>query len=140
MKNWFITVACGALLLSGCSSSSKNKADRVAIEVQSTSDKTFEKDVLSAKQPVLVDFYEKHKNENFELVLITSDQEEDSMEKYAKEKKMPWPQLKLKKTQEFKQKFQHGNTGLPSLIVCGVNGEVLGDYRSKLEDLAELIK
>ncbi len=57
MKNWFITVACGALLLSGCSSSSDNQADRVAIEVQSTSDKTFEKDVLSANQPVLVDFY-----------------------------------------------------------------------------------
>ncbi|MBS1953007.1 MAG: thioredoxin [Cyanobacteria bacterium SZAS-4] len=57
MKNWFITVACGALLLSGCSSSSENKIGSAAVEVQSTSDKTFEKDVLAAKEPVLVDFY-----------------------------------------------------------------------------------
>jgi len=57
MKNWFITVACGALLLSGCSNSSAVKTEHAAIEVQSTSDKTFEKDVLAAKEPVLVDFY-----------------------------------------------------------------------------------
>ncbi len=57
MKNWFITVACGALLLSGCSSSSENKSERLAVQVQSTSDKTFQQDVLAAKEPVLVDFY-----------------------------------------------------------------------------------
>ncbi|CAN5571401.1 hypothetical protein BH10CYA1_BH10CYA1_21470 [soil metagenome] len=57
MKNWFITVACGVLLLSGCSNSSENKSEHVAVEVQSTSDKTFQKDVLAAKEPVLVDFY-----------------------------------------------------------------------------------
>lgn len=57
MKNWFITAACGALLLSGCSSSSESKVGNVAVEVQSTSDKTFERDVLAAKEPVLVDFY-----------------------------------------------------------------------------------
>ncbi|MBI2811585.1 MAG: thioredoxin [Candidatus Melainabacteria bacterium] len=53
----FITVACGALLLSGCSSSSATKSEHVAVEVQSTSDKTFQQDVLAAKGPVLVDFY-----------------------------------------------------------------------------------
>ena len=90
--------------------------------------------------PTLVDFYKKHKNENFELVLISSDQDEDSMERYAIEKKMPWPQLKLRKTPDFKQKYQHGDTGIPSLIVFDVNGDLLGNYRSKLEDLAELVK
>ncbi len=57
MKNWLITAACSALLLSGCSSSADNKVSHAAIEVESTSDKTFEKDVLAAKEPVLVDFY-----------------------------------------------------------------------------------
>lgn len=57
MKNWFITLACGALLLGGCSNSSAVPSKHVAVEVQSTSDKTFEKDVLAAKEPVLVDFY-----------------------------------------------------------------------------------
>lgn len=57
MKNWFITLACGAVLLGGCSSAPENKLGHAAIEIQSTSDKTFEKDVLAAKEPVLVDFY-----------------------------------------------------------------------------------
>ena len=90
--------------------------------------------------PSLVKFYEKNKNENFELVLITSDQDEASMEDYAKEKKMPWPQLKLKKAQDFKQEFQHGVTGIPSLIVCDTKGQMLGNYRSKLEELEALVK
>ena len=90
--------------------------------------------------PTLVDFYEKHKNENFELVLISGDQDEDSMERYAKERKMPWPLLKLKKVPDFKERFQHGVTGIPSVIVCKVNGDLLGDYRGKLEELAEMVK
>ena len=90
--------------------------------------------------PSLVKFYEKNKNENFELVLITSDQDEASMEEYAKEKKMPWPQLKLRKAQDFKQEFQHGVTGIPSLIVCDTKGQMLGNYRSKLEELEALVK
>lgn len=90
--------------------------------------------------PSLVEFYEKNKNENFELVLITSDQDEESMEDYAKDKKMPWPQLKLKKAQAFKKEFQHGVTGIPSLIVCDTKGEMLGNYRSKLSELETLVK
>lgn len=90
--------------------------------------------------PSLVDFYEKNKNENFELVLISSDQDEGAMEEYAKEKKMPWPQLKLKKSQDFKQEFKHGVTGIPSVIVCDVNGEMLGNYRSKMAELETLVK
>jgi thiol-disulfide isomerase/thioredoxin len=53
--------------------------------------------------PSLVDFYEKNKNEDFELVLITSDKDEDAMEGYAKQKKMPWPQLKQSKAGSLKK-------------------------------------
>jgi thiol-disulfide isomerase/thioredoxin len=90
--------------------------------------------------PSLVEFYEKNKNENFELILITSDSDEDSMEKYAVSKKMPWPQLKLKKASDFKKKFKHGVTGIPSVIVCELDGTKLeGNYRD-LAALEKLVK
>lgn len=90
--------------------------------------------------PSLVDWYQKNKNGNFELVLISSDQDEKAMEKYAAEKKMPWPQLKLRKSKSFKGKFKHGVTGIPSLIVCELDGKMLGNYRSNLAGLSDLVK
>lgn len=90
--------------------------------------------------PSLVRFYKKNKNENFEIVLITSDRDEAAMAEYAAEKKMPWPQLKPEKAAAFKKEFQHGVTGIPSVIVCKVDGEKLGDYRDDLADLKKLVK
>jgi nucleoredoxin len=89
--------------------------------------------------PSLVEFYNKHKSDNFEIVLITSDSEEGDMEDYAKEKKMPWPQLKLAKTEKFKKEFKHGVTGIPSVIVCDLEGKNLGNYRD-LAALEKLVK
>lgn len=91
--------------------------------------------------PELVKFYNKEKKDNnsFELVLITSDQEEDAMEEYAKEKKMPWPQLKFSKAKEFKSKFKHNVTGIPSVIVCDLEGTVVSRSRS-LDDVAKILK
>jgi nucleoredoxin len=77
--------------------------------------------------PSLVEFYNEHKNENFELVLITSDQEE------------PWPQLKLKEAPKFKKEFKHGVTGIPSVIVCDLEGKNLGNFRN-LAELEKLVK
>lgn len=44
-------------------------------------------------------------NDNFELVLITSDSDEKSMEKCASDKSMPWPQLNLSDADKFKKKI-----------------------------------
>lgn len=90
--------------------------------------------------PELVEFYNANKNDNFEIVLISYDRNEGAMENYAKEKKMPWPQLKLKKLGSFRNEFNHGVHGIPSLIVCDLEGKNLGDYRSNLAGLKELIK
>jgi thiol-disulfide isomerase/thioredoxin len=90
--------------------------------------------------PSLVEFYEENKNENFEIVLITSDKEESAMEEYAAEKKMPWPQLKFDQMESFKKKFTHGVTGIPSVILCDLEGKVLGNFRGDLNKLAELVK
>jgi nucleoredoxin len=90
--------------------------------------------------PLLVDFYNDKKNENFEVILITSDRDEGAMEKYAVAKTMPWPQLKLRKAADFKKKFQHGVTGIPSVIVCELDGTKLeGNFRN-LAALEQLVK
>ncbi len=90
--------------------------------------------------PSLVDFYEKNKNDGFEIVLITSDSDENSMEDYAVSKKMPWPQLKLKKADDFKKKFQHGVRGIPSVIVCDLEGKIVTPNGRDLNTLAKLVK
>lgn len=90
--------------------------------------------------PTLVEWYKKNKNDNFELVLITSDQDEGSMEDYAAKKHMPWPQLKLRKAQDFKGEFKHGVTGIPSVMVCEIDGKLLGNYRGNLDGLTALVK
>lgn len=77
--------------------------------------------------PSLVEFYNtrKPKSDAFEVVLITSDQSEDAMEKYAKEMKMPWPQLKLSKTNSFKQSTKLGGSGIPCLVLTDLDGKVI---------------
>jgi hypothetical protein len=62
------------------------------------------------------------------------------MEEYAAEKKMPWPQLKLDQVDDFKKDFKHGVNGIPSVIVCDLEGKNLGNFRSDLNKLAELVK
>lgn len=90
--------------------------------------------------PTLVKWYNKNKNDNFELVLITSDSNEDAMEGYAVGKKMPWPLLKFKKAKNFKKRFPHGVRGIPSLIVCDIDGKNLGNFRSRLDELKKMIQ
>jgi nucleoredoxin len=90
--------------------------------------------------PDLVDFYNKNKNDNFEIVLITSDSSEDAMEGYAASKKMPWPQLKQSKAASFKKKFAHGVRGIPSVIVCDLKGEIVSSNGRNLDELEKLIK
>lgn len=90
--------------------------------------------------PSLVDFYEKNKNESFELVLITSDDSEDDMEGYAMDKKMPWPQLKQSKAGSFKKNFNHGVSGIPAVIVCDLEGKIVSANGRNLAELEKLVK
>lgn len=90
--------------------------------------------------PSLVEFYNKHKNDKFEIVLITSDESQDDMESYAAAKKMPWPQLKQSKADSFNKKFEHGVEGIPSVIVCDLEGEIVSRDGSDLNELEKLVK
>ena len=77
--------------------------------------------------PSLVDFYNANKpgNNEFEIILITSDRDEASMEEYAVSKKMPWPHLKLSKVDRFKKEFKHPGTGIPNLVLTDTEGKLL---------------
>lgn len=86
--------------------------------------------------PSLVDFYNKNKNANFEIVLITSDSDEGGMETYAREKKMPWPQLKMSRVAKFEKQFDHKVNGIPSVITCDLDGNIV----SRSESIAQLTK
>jgi thiol-disulfide isomerase/thioredoxin len=79
--------------------------------------------------PSLVEFYNKNKNAEFELILITSDDDEKAMGDYAAEFKMPWPQLKLPKTEKFKKEFPYPGTGIPNLVLTDLHGKLIkGSY------------
>ncbi len=77
--------------------------------------------------PSLVEFYNANKpgNNEFEVILVTSDSDEDSMEQYAESKKMTWPHLKLSKVERFKKEFKHPGTGIPNLVLTDTEGKIL---------------
>jgi thiol-disulfide isomerase/thioredoxin len=75
--------------------------------------------------PSLVEFYNKKKNDEFEVILVSSDSDEDAMEQYSEDKKMPWPQLKLSKVEKFKREFKHPGTGIPNLVLCDLEGKLI---------------
>lgn len=75
--------------------------------------------------PNLVKFYKENKNEEFEVILITADSDEESMEDYAAEMEMPWPQLKMAKVAKFRKEFRHPGGGIPNLVLTDLNGELI---------------
>lgn len=77
--------------------------------------------------PSLVEFYDAKKpgNNEFEIILVTSDRDEDAMEEYAAEKKMTWPQIKLSKVDRFKKEFKHPGRGIPNLVLTDTEGNLL---------------
>lgn len=77
--------------------------------------------------PKLVEFYDaqKPKSDAFEIILVTSDEDEKSMEEYSVDKKMNWPQLKFSKVEAFKKNFRHPGRGIPNLVLTDIDGNIL---------------
>jgi thiol-disulfide isomerase/thioredoxin len=101
--------------------------------------------------PSLVKFYDSNKpgNADFEVILITSDRDEDAMDAYAVGKKMKWPHLKLSKVARFKQRFNHPGNGIPNLVLADAAGNLIktsytnGEYDGPtpvMEHLGTLLK
>lgn len=87
--------------------------------------------------PSLVEFYDKRKpdDDRFEIVLISSDRDEDSMDHYALEKSMKWPHLKLSRVDKFRKEFKHPGGGIPNLVLTDLDGKIIkssyegGEYK-----------
>ena len=77
--------------------------------------------------PSLVEFYNANKtgNDQFEIILVTHDSDEDAMEQYAAEKKMTWPHLKLSRVEKFNKEFKHPGRGIPNLVLTDTQGKIL---------------
>jgi len=93
-----------------------------------------------AYTPELVKFYNENKNDNIEFVFISADRSEKDMKDYIIDKSMSWPALSFEKVKAFRDAFDHGVRGIPSLIVCQADGTMVGNYRGRHAELAELIK
>jgi len=82
--------------------------------------------------PSLVEFYNKNKDDSFELVLISSDRDEKAMTAYAAEMTMPWPQLRLSKVRQFKRDFKYPGGGIPNLVLTDLEGNLIkGSYEGQ---------
>lgn len=96
-----------------------------------------------AVTPELIKWYNKEKGDHFELILVGADRDEESMEAYMKDDKMPWPAFKfstLKKEGSF-GKYRTGG-GIPHLVVLKTDGTVVteGHPASLMDGLAKLLK
>jgi nucleoredoxin len=73
--------------------------------------------------PILAETYTNANNSNFEIVFVTSDQDEESFKQYLNE--MPWLAIQFgdPKIQELKQKY--AIRGIPSLVIVDKDGETI---------------
>jgi nucleoredoxin len=80
--------------------------------------------------PDLVKFYkrQKQKDASFELVFISSDKNEESMEEYMDEYRMPWPAFPHGENKDI---VKPNGGGIPNLIVTDANGKKLLDSYDK---------
>ena len=76
--------------------------------------------------PKLVEWYNefKAKHPDFELVFVSSDQDEAAMQEYIKGDNMPWPYVKFDKAKEeiFRQ---YSSSGIPYLVLIDNEGKAL---------------
>jgi nucleoredoxin len=93
--------------------------------------------------PKLVEWYNSNKSADFELIFVSNDQDEKSMEGYMKDDEMPWPAFtfsSLKKEDGF-GKYRTGG-GIPHLVVLKLDGTVVteGHPASMMGNLKETLK
>jgi len=86
----------------------------------------------------------KKKYDNFELVLISSDNSESDWEEYVEEYKMPWPALKHGSREKSTLKSGNKANFIPSILIVSADGTVLDDASggasSSLKNLERILK
>jgi nucleoredoxin len=84
--------------------------------------------------PDLVRWYNenKPKHPEFELIFVSRDHDENAMEAYMAEDKMPWPALKFSKNERAKNVMALAGSGIPCLVFLDADGKVLShSYEGK---------
>ncbi|MGE9294299.1 MAG: thioredoxin-like domain-containing protein [Puniceicoccales bacterium] len=78
--------------------------------------------------PKLVKFYnrQKPKHPNFEIVFVSSDRDEEAMQKYMEEMEMPWPAIEYDRRKSGQVDKSSGN-GIPCLMIFDREGNVIMD-------------
>jgi nucleoredoxin len=77
--------------------------------------------------PDLVKWYneQKPKHPEFELIFASNDMDENAMEAYMAEDKMPWPAIKYSKVKSAKNVQELSGKGIPCLVFLDADGKVL---------------
>jgi len=84
--------------------------------------------------PKLVNFYNSNEaaGKKFEIIFVSSDSNEDMMEEYIKEDKMPWPAIKYRYAKKIKEISKYAGSGIPCLVLVDREGNVISDsYQGK---------
>lgn len=79
--------------------------------------------------PKLVEFYNRTKpaHPEFELIFVSSDRDEGTMEAYMEKDKMPWPALRYSKIRHDEILTSYSGEGIPCLVFVDASGKVLSD-------------
>jgi nucleoredoxin len=101
--------------------------------------------------PELVTAYNelKAKHPDFEVIFVSSDEDQDAMQSYMTDYKMPWPAVRFDLVKSLSAVKRHKEKGIPNLVFLTADGEVLstsyvngkyvgprkvlGDIKSKLD-------
>ena len=79
--------------------------------------------------PKLVEFYKAHegKKKDFEVIFVSRDNDEPSMEEYIKEDAMPWPAISFRNVAKMEKIDAYCGRGIPCLVLVDREGNVLSD-------------
>lgn len=84
--------------------------------------------------PKLVEFYNSQdgKKKDFEIIFVSSDNDENSFEEYIKGDKMPWPAISFRNAKRIDEIRKYAGSGIPCLVLVDREGKVLSDsYEGK---------
>ncbi len=79
--------------------------------------------------PKLVEFYnaQEGKKKNFEIIFVSNDHDEKSMEDYIKGDAMPWPAIAFRSLERIKEISKYSTEGIPRLVLVDLEGKVISD-------------
>ena len=77
--------------------------------------------------PQLVSFYNSYarKYDNFEIIFVSNDRNENDMKSYMKETNMPWPALEFARNKKGHPATKYSGRGIPCLVLLDNKGSVL---------------